>query len=206
MTELAKGAQLLGELLPLTSRSALGHVHLVACFPSAGHWSGASSSSHFQLNGTIFLSRDGLSSPWWVAEHLLHEALHQQMYDFRHGHTLLDEKKLGRADGPRVHAIWNPPDANGGNLWSTLRSLAAFHVYVHIAILYRLADQGAMELGRRYGAVDGPTAICRSRTASERAHYLDEQIRAVCWEELGAAGKRFVDWFSSVLQVLDDSE
>jgi hypothetical protein len=78
-TRLARGAELLRELLPLSSRSALSHVHLVACFPSRGAWAGASSSSQFQLSGTIFLCRDGLSSRWWVAEHLLHEALHQQL-------------------------------------------------------------------------------------------------------------------------------
>ena len=200
---LANGAKLLCELLPLSSRSALSHAHLIAVFPSVGTWTGASSSSQFELSGTFFVSLDGLSSPWWVAEHLFHEALHQQMYDFRHGHTLFNEQYMTREDGPRIHAIWNPPDSNGGNYWSIYRALAAFHVYVYTALLCRLAEQRARELESVYGPLDGPLTMCGSRKASERARYLAEQIRALCWQELGLAGKRFVDWFSSVLDVLD---
>ena len=42
---LANGAKLLCELLPLSSRSALSHAHLISFFPSVGTWTGASSSS-----------------------------------------------------------------------------------------------------------------------------------------------------------------
>jgi hypothetical protein len=202
---LAKGARLLGELMPASSRSALSHAHMVAVFPPVGTWTGASSSSAFVLSGTIFLGRDGLSSPWWVAEHLLHEALHQQFYDFRHGHTLFDEKNLDRGGAPRVHAIWNPQDSKGGDRWSIFRALAAFHVYVYTAVLCRLAEARATAIEVDYGPLPGPFTMCGSRKAFERAHYLAGQIRASCWQELGPAGKRLVDWLCSALDVLDPS-
>ncbi|MDD5581033.1 MAG: hypothetical protein PHY16_17400 [Methylobacter sp.] len=79
------------------------------------------------------------------------------------------------------------------------RALAAFHVYVHLALLAIVAEQRAPSLEDSYG----PIRMVGSRTALARAHYLGEQLRALCWQELGQAGKQFVDWFSSILEVLD---
>jgi hypothetical protein len=198
---LAKGAELLSELLPLSSRSALSHTHLVAIFPAVGSWTTRASSSEFRLSGTVFLSRKLLANPWWVAEHLLHESLHQQLYDFRHGHSLL-EPNFDREGAPTICSLWNVPDSSQGNYWDIHRALAAFHVYVHLSLLATLVEQRASDLEDVYGPV---RMITGRRTALVRAHYLAEQIRAVCWQELGPAGKRVVDWFSSVLEVLDPS-
>jgi hypothetical protein len=190
-------ARLLGRLLPRTARSALRHAHLVAIFPDTGSWAGKGSSSQFRIGGTIFISRKMLFNPWWVAEHLLHEALHQQMYDFRHGHTLL-EPNFQRHGAPLVRSLWNMPDSNR---WDVHRTLAAFHVYVHLALLAMVAE----EREGAYAAEYGPKRMISSRTALGRAHYLREQLTSLCWDELGLAGKRFVEWFSSVLELLDPS-
>ncbi len=198
---LTNGAKLLDELLPLSSRSALSHAHLIAIFPGVGRWARVSSSSQFRVSGTFFLCANRLSSPWWVAEHLLHEALHQQMYDFRHGHTLL-EPDFSTAGAPRVHSLWNIPDSKRGNYWDTFRALAAFHVYVYLAILCTLAERRAPELEEVYGPLDGPIRMTASARALERAQYLAEQLRVVCWQELGPAGRRVVEWFGSVLEAL----
>lgn len=198
---LARGARLLRELLPLASRSSLSHAHVIAIFEPAGDWQTRGSSSQFRLSGTFFLNRTRLSSPWWVAEHLFHESLHQQQYDFRHGHTLL-VPSYGDAEGLRVCSLWNLPNSSRSNLWPTDRVLAAFHVYVYLALLCTLAEQRAPELSDVYGPLDGMT---RSRDAFSRARYLAEQLRAVCWPELGLAGRSAVDWFSSVLDALDPS-
>jgi hypothetical protein len=80
--------------------------------------------------------------------------------------------------------------------------LAAFHVYVHLALFCTVAEERAPQLSDKYGPLDRMT---RSRDALQRAHYLAEQLRAVCWPELGLAGRSLVDWFSSVLEVLDPS-
>jgi hypothetical protein len=198
---LARGARLLRELLPLSTRSALSHAHVIAIFLPTGAWETRGSSSQFRLSGTYFLNRTRLSSPWWVAEHLFHEALHQQQYDFRHGHSLM-VPTYGEVEGPRVCSLWNLPNSSSSNFWPTDRVLAGFHVYVHLALLCTLAEQRAPELSDVYGPLDGMT---RSRDAFSRARYLAEQLRAVCWPELGQAGRSVVDWFSSVLDVLDPS-
>jgi hypothetical protein len=198
---LTKGALLLSDLLPVVSCSALSHVHLIAFFPEVGFWKGASSMSQFALGGTIFLNKEYLRDPWWVAEQLLHESLHQKLYDFRHGHSLL-EPNFSRPDAPRVCSLWNIAGSNKSNLWDIHRALAAFHVYVHLALLSTVAEQRAPELEQKYGP---RRAIIESRRAMDRAHYLYEQIRESCWLELGLAGQRLVEWLGSVLNALDPS-
>jgi len=198
---LVQGAQLLQDLLPTLTPSALIHAHVIACVPNAGQWKGVASSSQFYLGGTIFLGSP-LSNPWWVAEHLLHESLHQKLYDFRHSHSLLEELRYAREDAPRVHSPWNSPQLNKSNLWDVHRVFAAFHVYVHLALLAIVAEQRAAELEKAYGPFAGMLA---SRKALERAHYLGEKLKEKCWDELGLAGKRLTDWLSTVLEFLDPS-
>jgi hypothetical protein len=201
MATLQKGVRLLTELLPLSSRSALRHVHLVAIMPRIGSWAGRTSSSEYKLSGTVFLNRELLSNHWWVAEFLFHEALHQQLYDFRQGHSVL-ERNFDREGMSTICSLWNMPDSTQGNYWDVFRSVAAFHVYVHLAVLSILAAQRAQELEELYGQQSSPFKMVGSRTAVARAHYLREQIRESLWQELGPAGKRFVDWFSSVLDAI----
>lgn len=200
VAKLETGARLLAELLPTLMPSALQHAHVISLVPSAGGWTGIASASQFRLGGTIFLGRF-LQSPWWVAEHLLHEALHQKLYDFRQGHLLL-EMDAGRGDAPKVASIWNSPRLNDANRWDVHRVYAAFHVYAHLALFGAVAEQRASELEETYGPI---RAMTSSRNALERAHYLGEQLREQCWDHLGLAGQRLADWLVSVLNVLDPS-
>jgi hypothetical protein len=202
---LTKGLLLLNELVPSLTRSALSHVGLVALFPMAP-WKGAASMSEIGLSGVIFLCEDLLQSPWWVAEHFLHEALHQKLYDFRHGHSLLVPNSA-REDAPRICSPWNVPGANKSNYWDTHRAVAAFHVYVHLALLSTIAEERAPELEKVYGPLRHSKSgmMTNSRKAMERAHYLGEKIQELCPDELGPAGKRLIEWLISVLNALDDS-
>jgi hypothetical protein len=86
-------------------------------------------------------------------------------------------------------------------MWDVHRVLAAFHVYVHLALLAMVAEEREVEYAQQYG----PKRVTRSRAALERAQYLSEQLETSCWPELGLAGKRFVEWFNSILEVLDSS-
>lgn len=208
---LRQGARLLAELLPLTSRSALSHVHLVAVFPPTGNWEGVLSTSLFQMGGAVFLGKAMLRNPWCVAEYLLHESLHQKLYDFRHGHSLLvrdstpQQDLLGVAPA-RVPAPWNSPGLDEANHWDTFRAVAAFHVYVHLALLSTLAEQRASELGQVYGPLrDARPGMTSARVALDRAHYLGESITQSCWAELGRAGRLFVQWLATILDTLDPS-
>lgn len=203
---LRKAAQLLGELVPLLSRSALSHTQLIAIFPPIGVWNGRASSSTFRVSGTIFLNADLLHNPWWVAEHLLHESLHQKLYDFRHGHSLLARDSSPAWDSrkdARVCSLWNSPDLDNRNLWDTHRVIAAFHVYVHLALLSQIAEQRATELASKYGPMHCLPKITESRKALDRAHYLGEQLRKACMPELGLAGERLTDWLLSILGAID---
>ena len=86
--------------------------------PEQGPGRGIGSSSQFRLTGTIFLSRELLDDPWTVAEQILHESLHQKLYDFRFGHKML---RPGEAGSPPalVRSPWNAFDAKRTNLWDT---------------------------------------------------------------------------------------
>jgi hypothetical protein len=196
---LANGTRLLEELLPCLSASALSHAHVVAVFPRQGRWTGRGSSSEFNLTGTIFLTRGGLQNPWWVAEHLFHEALHQKMYDFRHGHSLLQDN-FWREGAPRICSLWNEPSK--GHNWDIHRAIAAFHVYVHLGLLCTIAEQRAAMLQAVYGPLEG---MVGSRKAIERAYYLGEQIQDLGWQELGVAGQYFVKWLMTVLETFLDT-
>ena len=201
---LMNGCHLLFALLPSLAASALSHTHLIACFPSLGRWGGTTSSSQFITGGTIFISRAILKNPWSVAEHLLHEALHQKLYDFRHGHSLLEQKYLEsgvpKKDLAQVCSHWNPEKLSRANYWDTHRTLAAFHVYVHLSLLSQIAEHRSSELEEAFGRRSG---MIESRRALDRARYLGEQLKENCWHELGLAGRDFVDWLLVMLDALD---
>jgi predicted O-methyltransferase YrrM len=142
-----------------------------------------------------------LHSLWWVAEHLLHESLHQKLYDFRHAHSLL-ELDYAREDAPTVASPWNSQQLTQANQWDAHRVFAAFHVYVHLALLAIVAEQRASELESTYGPLHG---MIQSHKALDRAHYLGEKLKQDCWDELGTAGQGLVDWLTAVLEFLDPS-
>jgi hypothetical protein len=211
LTMLRRGDRLLKELLPRSSHSALSHTHLLAVFTSSGPWKSTASSSSFGLGGIIFLRRDLLRNPWWIAEHLFHEALHQKLYDFRYGYTLLQEDELTEQYDPAASRVgirvpWNSPGLTDANYWDTHRAVAAFHVYVQLSLLCAIAEDRASELEGTYGPVVGVgPRMTRATVALDRAHYLSEKIRETCWPELGKAGQLLVDWLTSILWALDPS-
>jgi predicted O-methyltransferase YrrM len=194
---LARGAELLGELLPTVARSALHHANTIACVPADKAFFG--SSSRPDLGGTFFL-RETLGSPWWVAEHMLHESTHLKLYD------LLGAETLMQADGGRVErpvlTPWNPSMLTGANRWHAWRVLAAFHVYLHLALLASVAERRAAELAATYGPLED---ILDSRRALDRCGYLGRQLRAYpqCWEALGVSGQELAAWLQSLLDILD---
>ena len=194
---LARGAELLGELLPMVARSALHHANTIACVPADKAFFG--SSSRPDLGGTFFL-RETLGSPWWVAEHMLHESTHLKLYD------LLGAETLMQADGGRVErpvlTPWNPSMLSGANRWHAWRVLAAFHVYLHLALLASVAERRATELAATYGPLED---MVDSRRALDRCGYLGRQLRAhpQCWEALGVPGQELAAWLQSLLDILD---
>jgi hypothetical protein len=195
-----RGIRLLEELVPDLARSALRHAHTLALVPNAGRWTNVASCSQFDLGGTIFLGRSSVN-PWWIAEHVLHEALHQKFYDFRHGHSLLDLDLAQKTPLP-VRALWNPPRLHKANQWHVHRVFAAFHVYTHLTLFAMVAEQREEELAHEYGPMHETVDSLR---AFERAWYLGERLREDCWELLGTAGRQMVDWLLAALGFMNPS-
>lgn len=195
---LASGARLLEDLLPLLAPSALRHAHVIACVPSAGVFSGVGSSSQLHLGGSFFL-RQSLGSPWWIAEHLLHESLHLKLYDLHLGHTLV-RSDLSKGPHVPVATPWNSSRLCGANRWYVWRVFAAFHVYVHLALFCTQAERRISDLEATYGPMSGMTG---SRRAQARATYLGRHLKAVCWDKLAPAGQELTDWLNSLLDTLN---
>ncbi len=205
---LAKGAELLGVLMPQSARSVLSHTHVAVIVPNIGSWQRKASCSEYLISGTIFLNREMLRNPWWVAEHLLHESLHQKLYDLRHTHSLLVEdlspEPPSQEHAMSVQSIWNVGGATGSSGWDTFRAIAAFHVYVHLAALCVQIERRQAELLRRFGAPDGSVpALTQRREAFERAQYLGRHIKQICWQEVGPAGRLLVAWLTAILNGID---
>jgi hypothetical protein len=107
-----------------------------------------------------------------------------------------------------VHTICSPWNSFGraNNQWDAFRVYAAFHVYVHLALLGAMIEQRQSEPAEGPGdrSVE-PIKVISSRTAIERARYLGHSLQTTCWDELGVAGKRLHQWLTAVLDVLDPS-
>jgi predicted O-methyltransferase YrrM len=197
---LQSGARLLEELLPSLAPSALHHAQVIACVPTSGVFTGSESSSRSDIAGMFFVRRSRLDSPWAVAESLLHESIHSKLYDLVAGHTLVPSD--GGARSIPVVIPWRPPRLSDANRFDARRVLAAFHVYVHLALLSTVAERRAPELETTYGSVSGMVGSHRARA---RARYLGHQlrVRAGCWEEIFTIGQGLADWLSSLLDILD---
>ena len=198
------GVGLLREIVPQLADSVLSHAHLVVVFPSKERV-GAElvQSSQFRLTGTIFLHESSSDDPWTVAEQILHESLHQKLYDFRFGHKML---RPGEAGSPPalVRSPWNAFDAKRTNLWDTFRVFAAFHVYVHLAFLGQAAVARTEDRSLE-GVPDRTVLEQKIKAAAHRARYLSEQLTSEhCWNELGAAGRRLHCWLTAILDALDE--
>jgi hypothetical protein len=204
---LRRSVGLLERVAPPLARSALSHARLIALFPSSGRWQNVSSCSQFRAGGIVFLAQGKLQDPRYVAEHLIHEALHQKLYDIRQAHSVLqrdfdDDSDDGqRGSSSDIVSLWNSEAVVGSNRWGPSRSLAAFHVYVHLAVYARLA-QSVYEDGDDEMPPDtnggGATSAA---SAFRRAVYLGGQLRHHYDAELGVAGKCLVDWLDGCLEL-----
>ena len=208
---LRSACELLEQLLPLTSKAALTHTHMVVTFEGTGSWALTSSSSSLNLCGTIFLRQASLRNPWWAAEALLHEALHLKLGDFRHGYSLLREELFDEEDAAaraaKVVVPWNRPGLNEENAWGTYRAVAAFHVYTHLSLLCSVAEEKSAGLAGRFGPSrgEGLPSMTDRHAAFERAQYLASNIPTTAGHELGRAGRLLVEWLRSIMKSLDPS-
>src|ERR1041385_6731304 len=182
---LSSATRLLTQLLPKLTRSVLNHVHLLVVLQAADRkrWEDARcflpfySFSTSMIPGTVFLSKGILKNPWQAAESLLHEALHQKNNDLEQTHSMLRPDYTSEYS-PRIPAPWNRSHSDESNYWPVCRAVAAFHVYVHLALFFKAVEHRAGELEKRYGPLGQLDPVFAGRRALDRAHYLGNKIKA----------------------------
>ena len=209
---LQRGIALLEEVVPHIATSALGHVQVVALFPASGSWQSMASCSQYRFSGAVFLRQESLIDPWWVAEYLLHEAVHQKLYDIRETHSLIAADSVFRAPSGELSRTgtsdllqppWNRQVSLQRDEWPISRVLAAVHVYVHLAILAANEEERLSELERKYGPRrTGALGLVGSRSAFDRASFLVDALNGSRRDELGPAGICLVSWIAQCLDLL----
>jgi len=199
-TLLAQGVNLLMTLLPQLAQSVFYHVHLLAVVapPTPEARVPFESFTSPTIPATIFLGPKVFHNPWQVAESILHEAAHQKWYDLRHSHAML-RSGYSAETSIKIPAIWHEGDERE---WSACRATAAFHVYVHLVLFFRVVGSREAELVGTFGPLHVDSAARAQATSAARAYYLGQQIKAGCWSELGLGGQRFVEWLFTILTTL----
>jgi len=208
LATLERGAQLLERMLPTLTPSVLRHVGLIAVAESAatprpgdgGEPRFFRSATLAALPGTILLSRSVLESPWTAAAALLHEALHLKFIDLEYTHTIGSAAERAGAIAPITppwHAAVTGPDA-----WPIKRAMTALHVYVGLSLFYWKSFEPDAVFEELAGEPRPAQIASQLQCAIDRARYLSSQLepRATA---LGAAGRQFVKWLSSLVDSLE---
>jgi len=207
---LREGTRLLYDLFPDLAASVFKHVRVVAIGGPTVDWErwqlrkkgfSLDSATLFDIPATIFIAPSVLTSPWQAAEYLLHECLHQKWYDLRHTHFML-RRGYQSDESPLIRSLWNVSPPGNPNDWPVCRSLAAFHVYVHLGLYFSALMQCPPVLIERYGSFDRVESALMARRSFDRAHYLGAQVRK-SRTELGTAGEQFLEWLFAALHRLD---
>lgn len=148
----------------------------------------------------VFVNRKTFDDPVEGAEMMQHECLHQKLNDIGIARSLF------RADydddrSAKITVPWGRPGTPLPRHFSADRTFAAFHVYSHQALLH---------LGMLACAKDGEEAEAAVELLSvswARAAHFDlpsqaEDIQA----ELGADGRRLIQWLSALVARLGEFE
>lgn len=194
---LRRGTELLGELLPELSSSALNHTHLVAIVAQRGAF--ISVTNPF-IPGVIFLSESAASSPWEAADNLLHESLHAKFLDIEHTHAIM-------APGYKptdclVRPPWRRPMSTATYLWPLTRLFTVIHVYLALAVFFSTVSEKSAALAEQYGPASVSNPARTVRQSLDRAEYLLQQV-SLNSQHLGPAGLAFSQWLTKIAEKLD---
>jgi hypothetical protein len=144
------------------------------------------SASDRLLPRSVYVSAAALSGdPARAAEALLHESVHQKLYDLQLVHGV-----YRNGYDERVAPVVRPPWHEGRASWSFDRALAACHVYTHLAYFY--ASLHAADPTRRTAA-DEHSARC----SLERARELLDALVSLGDAELNRHGRDLVSWLAT---------
>jgi hypothetical protein len=204
------GCDLLLTLLPQLTMSALAHVRMIAWVRAHTADAAMQSGSARTIPGAVFLSIDHLHTPWSVAEALLHEAVHNKLFDLYSTRLILDSSYRA-AGAANVLSPWNEHTTFQSNRWPLDQALAAFHVYVHLALFRAALEEREEELSDRFGVLDRTDKALTCWVAAQRARYLGEQLGALAQVGVsngrhvgfGLDGYGLIEWLLGELAVLE---
>ena len=204
LEQLERGEELLTKLVPDLWRSVSGHVRLIAILDTSDRtqWSKPTRSDVCQnvsthaIPSTVFLSPSPLRTAWHAAEALLHEAAHKKLSDIVLTRSVFKDG-FDSEKAETIRALWNPHLSWNSADWSTDRALFAFHVYIHLALFFELAEREDVD---RYGFGAPPPSFRGEREkALDRATYLGTKLQFGDDGDLGPDGRELVAWLSDVL-------
>ncbi|MCC5575796.1 hypothetical protein IMZ11_09105 [Microtetraspora sp. AC03309] len=197
----ARGGELLAQLLPHAGAGVLRHISLAGFLRDEGVEGVLNSlAGGDPIPSAFFMAPERTEDPWVAAETLFHEGLHLKLFD------VLRTGSLARDPDVLVPIPWRVQP------WSLTRVLFALHVYAHLLLFRAAAAQAGPELRGRYGAppstefVDRPTPGSQAAekgeftTSAERAAYLGQQAYSVHGHLLTAEGRRFIRWLLGALE------
>ncbi len=164
-------------LVPGLWGSARRHIRMVVAVSDAPFKSG----SDRRLPGTVFVDAGVFRVPELLSEALLHEGVHQKLYDIYLQAPVL-ESAYDPDRSPRLRAPWHAASERAPE-WPVDNVLAAAHVYAHLTVLR--AHQGC----EAHDAVGPPYA-----SALSRAVHLTEALRTDRAGRLGPSGAAMVEW------------
>ncbi|MGW4959064.1 hypothetical protein ACWEPL_17710 [Nonomuraea sp. NPDC004186] len=174
---------LLAEALPVVAPDVL------RCAYGLVPITGAIISGHFaQTPKLIFVNVSALRNVYDAAESILHESLHQKLFDIGLARTIF---RPGYVDA-ESHTI--PIPWSGDELrvrqFSADRAISAYHVYVHQTLLYL-----ALLTRRRSYAEPDPEILHRTAVAWARAREFRRGLHGDgARTELGEDGLAFLHW------------
>jgi len=196
--------ELLSRLLPHSGASALTHIEAIALLTARLEGGTVLSAAGGDLTpSTIFLSLEELGNPWDIAGCLLHEGLHMKLFDATRSVALAAHPE------ETIQVPWR--DIR----WSIVRTVFAYHVYVHLSLFKAAALTADRSLTERFGdpsayvsrahamsVVNNDTASRFGRSV-DRARYLGEQLLTEWAHLLTPHGRDFVRWLRESLAPVD---
>lgn len=196
--------ELLSMLLPQSGAAALTHIEAIALLSARLEGGTVLSAAGGDLTpSTIFLSLDDLGNPWDIAGCLLHEGLHMKLFDATRSVS------VAAAPAETIQVPWR------NVRWSIVRTVFAYHVYVHLSLFKAAALSADRALTERFGDpsayVTRPHAMSvvnndggsRFGRSIDRARYLGEQLLTTWSHLLTPQGRDFVRWLSDSLAPVD---
>jgi hypothetical protein len=190
---LAEGQRLAMQVAPGLARSAMSHLRVVVVGDVTGGGPSLNALTVPGMPGVVLLSPWALTDRAAVAESLVHESMHLKFLDIEYARPLFPVG-FRPFDSPRITPAWHENDPKFGG-WPLDRLLTSMHVYLSLAVLHSVAADGRTE-----GWFDPDDCAARAERSRARATWLFKAAQDHL-EQLAPAGREFVHWIGSMLEV-----